>query len=170
MQDYEYPRALMLPDSVFTLRPVRMTDIDGLRCACWRDKSVSYCADRIRRMSQSQARKQGLGVVVEGDADCAVLAYGQIMRLAKRVEISDLIVAETHRSQGIGTAMIQYLIHEMRQMRQLTQIEIGVLVRNTRALTLYRRLGFVNSYQLSLRINKVRETVQYLRLTIPADT
>ena len=168
MQSQLSPLALLPPDSPYSMRPVCRDDVDGLRRVCWAGKSVSYCADRTRRVMQSYVRRQGLGVIVLDETRQRIIAYGQIMRLAKRVEISDLIVAQAYRGQGVGTAMIQYLIQEMRRLQTLCCVEIGVLVSNTRALALYRRLGFVDSYQLSLRINKAHELVQYLRLTIPA--
>lgn len=167
MLETPQPSALTIPDRHHIMRPVLVTDMYALRQKLWLEKSVSACADKIRRIRAAHAQRRGLGIVVEGPTQSSLVGYGQIMRLSKRVEISDLIVATPNRSQGVGTAMIQHLIREMRHLCKIAAVEIGVAEHNPRAFALYRKLGFQPSYTLDIKLDGNCVLVHYLTLAIP---
>lgn len=152
------PLALQPPDISHNIREVTTTDLMPLREDCWAHRSLTASKEILKRIENARKRKRGIGIVVEACLTKKIIAYAQIMMLTKCSEISDLIVSETHRSQGIGTAMIQYLIRTM----PYKIIEIGVAESNPRALALYQKLGFARAYELKFNTGHII----YLRLKL----
>jgi ribosomal protein S18 acetylase RimI-like enzyme len=161
------PLALQPPDTRFQIRPIQYEDVEALRADCWSHRTLTRSRDLIRRIKDAENHQRGLGIVVLGANDTnTIIGYGQVMYWTNCAEISDLMVSEKHRSNGIGTAIIQYLIHNI-PLAHLDCIEIGVAKSNDRAMTLYRRLGFVESYKLELNIGgDEKEPVIYLRIML----
>ncbi len=157
----ETPLALHPPDPNITIRPVRLADVEPLRLSCWPERSPDSVYRFIARIRQSAAQGRGLGVVVMQQA--AVRGYGQFVLWPRCGEISDLIVTPACQGQGMGTAMIQYLVRAAREMHA-DCVDIGAALNNPRALALYRRLGFRDSFRQMMSINGVDEEVLYLRL------
>ena len=93
------------------------------------------------------------------------MSRGQIARWARVGEISDLIVAEAWRDQGIGTALIRYLL-DIAQQKGLRQVEIGAQESNRGALKLYRRLGFVDQRQVTMQLSGGPQSVIMLSLDL----
>jgi ribosomal protein S18 acetylase RimI-like enzyme len=160
----EDPLALRPPNPNLIIRPVRLADCEPLRLSCWPDRRPDAVYRFISRVRQTTSQGRGLGVVVVG-ADGGLRGYGQLTLWPRCAEISDLIVASAYRSQGIGTAIIQYLVRAAREMH-CNCIEIGVAVSNPGALALYRRLGFKDSFTQTLNVRGADETVLYLRLKL----
>lgn len=161
------PLALQLPQTDFPIRAVRGTDIEALRADIWSHRTLPRSRNLITRIRDAKRFKRGLGIVVIDTEDAErLVGYGQIMYWTKCAEVSDLVVSESYRSQGIGTAIIQYLIsHVPRQ--HIDCIEIGVVQSNTRAAALYRRVGFVHYTTLELHIGgDEQEVVDYLRIKL----
>ncbi len=161
------PLALQIPEIPYHIRMVRQADMSELRKNCWAHRSITSSRDLLKTVTSSAERGRGLGIVVETTSnELPIIAYGQILILPRCAEISDLFVAEAYRSHGIGTAMIQYLIHSIRDTG--TQcVEIGVAESNPPALALYQRLGFKISYDLNLNMGHGLERVLFLRLNLP---
>lgn len=157
--------ALQPPDISHTIRQVKVSDLIALRQECWAHRSIKSSEEFLKTIKKVRKRERGLGIVVVASNPNQIIAYGQIMMLTKCIEISDLVVAKAYRSQGIGTAMIQYLIRSLPE-RSSSTIEIGVAETNPRALALYQRLGFKRTYELILNLTNGRETVIYLRLEL----
>lgn len=161
----QLPTAMQLPNIPYTIRPVLLRDAVALCADCWQDRSEAHATELIRRIQRFAERGRGLGIVVVVPGSVQVVAYGQITLWTRCAEISDLIVSAESRSSGIGTAMIQYLVQAARGI-QADCIEIGAAFSNPRALALYRRLGFVDAYQLMLNLGQGNEPVMYLRLDL----
>lgn len=157
------PLALQPPDKAIRIRPVRAEDLSALRAVCWSTQSETRCRDLLRRVLDAKKRNRGLGIVVEGETSAQLVAYGQLIQWTRCAEISDLMVAETYRSRGIGTAMIQYFITNIHSPKPAC-IEIGAAESNPRALALYQRLGFQESYSVNWDVGQGKEKVTYLRI------
>jgi ribosomal protein S18 acetylase RimI-like enzyme len=153
------PLALQPPTTAFPIRHVTWADVEPLRACCWPERSVVQAQRVVSRALRLAEHHYGSGMVALEDG--AVVAYGQFTQWPRGAEISDLIVCERLRSRGIGTALIQTLVHQARR-QAITRIEIGVAVGNTRALALYRRLGFQDHRTVHLDLNGVRTPVRYL--------
>jgi ribosomal protein S18 acetylase RimI-like enzyme len=116
----------------------------------------------LTRTIQHAKDERGLGIIVL-DAAGEVQGYGQMVIWPSCAEISDLVVAEAYRSQGFGAAIIQHLVRAAYRLGT-PAVEIGAAVSNTRAIALYRRLGFEDSHTLMLNLGNGQESVLFLRL------
>jgi ribosomal protein S18 acetylase RimI-like enzyme len=149
---------------LWRLRPALPGDATALHKAC----IDRITPDEIRRVithCQNAARNnRGLGIVAEL-TDGSPVGYGQILRWARGAEISDLVVSQRWRGNGIGSAMIHQLIEVAREMR-VPHVEIGVSLRNTSAYKLYRRLGFNDGRIIDIDLGKGSEPVMYMKMDL----
>ena len=162
-----YPHALQQPTSTIIIRPVKLEDVGLLQSCLWQDRDMESIEDFIRRVLKFEAQNRGIGIIVINDTTPSkpIIAYGQITQWVHCPEISDLLVQKVYRGQGIGTAMIQYLTHHA-LAQHANCVELGVARSNPRALALYQRLGFKDSYTLQLDLGQGTEPVLYLSLDL----
>lgn len=167
MTESKIPKALGLPNTQFSIRPVCIGDAPILKSCLWNERSLEDVEGFIQRILTFRDNQRGIGIVVldENNASLPIVAYGQLMQWLQCVEISDLLVHSQYRGHGIGTAMIQYLIQFVLSQHKEC-VELGVAESNPRALALYRRLGFCDSYILQLDLGQGNEPVIYLRLDL----
>jgi ribosomal protein S18 acetylase RimI-like enzyme len=118
----------------------------------------------IARAARLEKEGRGIGLVLVTDEDQAV-GYGQLTLWPNVAEISDLVVAQNLRGRGLGTALIQMLVRQGRALGA-HEFEIGAALTNPRAVTLYRRLGFLDSHTILTHTDGKHEKVLYLRLTL----
>jgi len=78
-------------------------------------------------------------VATEGDDLAGYVGSQSVMGWA---DMMNLAVAPEHRRKGIGEALVRQLISHL-QSHQVTCLTLEVRVSNAPALTLYRKLGFV---------------------------
>jgi GNAT superfamily N-acetyltransferase len=143
----------------FTIRPVALDDALELRQVVWPSRSLDAVQELLQRSMTIARRGRGIGVVAVNVT--GILGYGQLTIWPRITEISDLIVREDVRGQGIGTAIINTLVDQVRTWR-LSRVEIGAALSNPRALALYRRLGFQDDRVLTLDLGDGPEPVIYL--------
>lgn len=150
----------------YSIRPVRLTDSPQIQQHLWNNLTLEQVVERLKRVQQLTNQGRGGGIVVQYPKGTPpIIAYGQLTRWTNCAEISDLIVVESFRRQGIGTLMIRYLM-SMARDTGLTCAEIGVAESNPLALALYRRLGFRDEYTVQANLGAGEETVIYLRKSI----
>jgi GNAT superfamily N-acetyltransferase len=159
------PLALQAPPGSIPMRMVRATDSDRLRATCWPNRTFLTIYNLVTRAVRNAADGRGMGLVVVGTDDIP-LAYGQFTLWPTCAEISDLVVAEPLRGQGVGTALIQALVKRART-QGAKAFEIGVAMDNPRAAALYRRLGFEDSHTVMMDLERGREKILFLRLEMP---
>ncbi len=147
----------------YQLRLVTPRDAEGLQEACWPNWSIEAVRELLERVEGTNRRSRGLGIVAYKDN--ILLGYGQITIWPRTTEISDLIVSAPYRSNGIGTAIICYLINKVRAWH-LPQVEIGVAMSNPRAHALYVRLGFKQDRIINLDLGGGPEPVIYLTMNL----
>ena len=145
----------------YQLRPVSPRDAADLQTACWPDWPMGTIRELLLRADGIAHRGRGIGVVA--DSQRGILGYGQLTIWPRTAEISDLIVTPAYRGQGIGTAIINHLVDQVRA-RRIAQVEIGVALGNARALALYQRLGFAQDRIINLDLGHGFEPVMYLTL------
>lgn len=163
----ELPLALQPPNPLVFLRPVQPDDVDDLLRYCWPERTRAEVLRLVTRAQRIAAQGYGRGVIAV--APEGVVGYGQCTNWPRCAEISDLVVCEARRCQGIGTAIIQYLTRLARDWKA-PAVELGVVVSNERALILYRRLGFQDHRQAQVDLNGARTAVLYLRLSLTRGT
>ncbi|MBZ0301836.1 MAG: GNAT family N-acetyltransferase [Anaerolineae bacterium] len=157
--------ALQPPNSTVSIRPVRFQDVEALQRNCWPERDADSIYGFIGRVRQAAKLKRGTGAVVLGPTDEAI-GYGQGMLWPRCAEVSDLIIAPGYRRQGLGTALIQYLVRAIRDLNA-DCVDIGAALSNPGAVSLYRRLGFRDSYTQMVALNGTDEEVLYLRIKFP---
>jgi len=147
------------------LRFVRYDDAPALQKTCWTTSSLSSVEGYLKRLLIRQERGHAWGMVAMLDGE--VIGFGQLGRWGRRCEISDLIVAEAFRGNGVGTSIIVRLL-ELAHQQRIPEVEIGAAVSNPRALTLYKNLGFHEIQQVMMDLGHGPEPVIYLRKYLPA--
>jgi ribosomal protein S18 acetylase RimI-like enzyme len=150
--------------SPLSIRPVHLTDAASLHSMCWADRTPEQVAELLHKTVKLAEAGRGLGAV--GLWDGVLCAFGLLTLWPRVAEISDLVVNASYRSQGIGSHLIAFLSHTARDMHAST-LEIGAALSNPRALSLYRRLGFVEGRILELDLGDGPEPVQYLYKPVP---
>jgi ribosomal protein S18 acetylase RimI-like enzyme len=158
-------QAFDAPNPAIIIRPAKMDDLPNLLVTCWRDRTPDVGRWMLTRVTRNHAEKRGMGVVAE-DAFGNLTGYGQLTLWSCCAEVSDLMVIEQNRSQGFGTAIIQYLVHIAHEFGAGC-VEIGAAESNPGAVRLYHRLGFedIRTVYLNVGAGK-REPVIYMRLQI----
>jgi ribosomal protein S18 acetylase RimI-like enzyme len=147
----------------FEVRRVSPDDAAQLQESCWANWPVEVVSEALERVEI--LAQQGRGFAVVACQRERILGYGQMTVWPRAAEISDLIVAPPYRDNGIGTALIGYLVDKVRTWH-LPHVEIGAALSNPRALALYRRLGFKDARTIELDLGSGPETVVYLNLDI----
>jgi ribosomal protein S18 acetylase RimI-like enzyme len=158
------PLVFQPPDSAVPLRPVRLSDVNSLYADCWPTRPFATIYNLVQRAIRSATDGRGLGLVVAGAGD-RVQGYGQMLLWPTCAEISDLVVVESCRGRGYGTAIVQSLVRAAMRMGA-EEAEIGASLNNPRAAALYRRLGFRDSHTVALNLGSGGEHVLYLRLNM----
>ncbi|GAB1422004.1 hypothetical protein MASR2M15_22110 [Anaerolineales bacterium] len=135
-----YPaEAFRQPRHPHAIFPVTELDYPHLIQNCWPHAAATWIKNIQRREYTIRRNHRGGGWVYRHQEQA--IAFGHLTIWTHAAEISDLIVTESQRGQGIGTMLIQSLCQESLQY-PIDFIEIGVDQTNTRALALYQRLGF----------------------------
>lgn len=147
----------------YELRRATAADAEALQRSCWTEWPVDVVREVLARVDLLDRQRRGQGIVAAHGEQ--VLGFGQLSLWPRVAEISDLIVAPAYRGRGIGTAIIRYLVHLARTWR-VSGVEIGAMESNTRALALYRRLGFQDGRTIQLETGYGPETVIYLYLPL----
>ncbi len=86
--------------------------------------------------------KDGIGVGYLCAQDADVIAYGGMLIAVDEGQITNIAVHPDKRGQGLGLAIVQALIKHAKAER-LANITLEVRVSNTPAISLYRKVGFV---------------------------
>ncbi|MEO0562568.1 MAG: GNAT family N-acetyltransferase [Chloroflexota bacterium] len=159
------PIALHPPDPSIPIRAAALQDMTALLHCCWGDRSPEVAQWLLDRAARNRRIKRGTGVVVL-DAQGAPIGFGQLTLWPRCAEISDLVITSDYRSLGYGTALIQHLVAQATHLGAGC-VEIGAAEANTRAVDLYRRLGFVDDRTLQMHLGgPEREPVIYMKLKL----
>jgi ribosomal protein S18 acetylase RimI-like enzyme len=147
----------------FFIRPVSRVDGLPLHQTLLREKSreeLQRLMDQAERYTQN---RKGQALVAVHHETAQLIGFGQLVPWKRYSEISDLIVAETWRGCGVGTALIQHLIHYARKY-SLNRVEIGVQADAVRTISLYYRLGFRYRHTKTFTTDGQDKTYLYLML------
>jgi ribosomal protein S18 acetylase RimI-like enzyme len=135
-QILKYEGFLPLP---VCFRRAGRADASLLHMSCFNQQSAAQFHDSFERALRAQQAGQRLVLIAE--TENKLIASGQLIKHANRVEITDLSVAPAYRNQRVGTALITILTR-VAASAGFEQVEIGVMAGNPDALKLYQRLGF----------------------------
>lgn len=144
VQPYFSPKK-PIPGTTFRLALIQ--DLSLLRQNCYPETTWHEFEDHYTHLLKWQENSRCYIIVAERAS--TIVGSGQLIRLRETAEIAELSVHPNHRSQGIGTAMIDILTQIARQQKT-SILEIGADINNQAALRLYRRLGFGRDRLLNL--------------------
>ncbi len=150
-------------DATYQLRRSLPRDAAELQAACWPEWPLDSVRELLVRAETIAGHGRGLGVVASKGHQ--ILGYGQLTLWPRAAEISDLIVTPAYRGNGVGTAIILYLIDQARAWH-LSCVEIGAALANPRAMALYQRLGFTEDRIIDLDLGSGLEPVMYLSMRL----
>jgi ribosomal protein S18 acetylase RimI-like enzyme len=155
------------PVITYEMRSVTARDAVALQESCWPDKSLPAVKELLQRVDGLARHGRGFGVVAEigRGMNRQLIGYAQLTVWPRVGEISDLIVTPAFRDQGVGTALIHYLIEKAR-IWPMSYVEIGVARSNPRAYALYRRIGFNDNRTITLDVGSGPEEVTYLTMPL----
>jgi RimJ/RimL family protein N-acetyltransferase len=104
---------------------------------------------KVRELSAA-----GSYVVAEDDGTLIGHAFLERMPLAALHHVARLtvVVHPGQTARGVGAALVQHLQHWANAQHDVYKIELLVRSTNTRALSLYRRLGFIEEGRLKGRV------------------
>ncbi len=156
---------MSVPDLV--LRLVRMEDVPALKHICWPEMPLEAVRAKVANIIARCERGLAWGLVALTEEHA--VGYGQLMRWGRRGEISDLVVGEAWRGQGIGTAIVQRLL-EIAREQGMGEVEIGAASSNPRAAALYQRLGFEEKRRLLLELGNGLELVIFFVMRLKGAT
>lgn len=151
---------------MFAIRPLQPEDQAALQKNCWPTRPPIEIAQLWKQVERFREHCRGEALVVIEDGEA--IAFGILTAWPNRGEISDLIVQEEKRGQGIGTQMIRALCDLAYERFGISAIEIGVFSNNNRALLLYERLGFVPYRSIQLHKGAPAKTIIYLQKILPS--
>lgn len=128
--------------SAISFRLAEERDLYSLHKACFSEEPFAEFVPRFKSSLQLQRAGRLLHVVAVREGRGDVVGSGQLIGYTDTiVELADLRVARQVRSQGVGTALV-YVLGALGSAAGAERLEIVVRVDNSRALALYRRLGF----------------------------
>jgi ribosomal protein S18 acetylase RimI-like enzyme len=164
------PSHLLRPNSRplpgLTFRLAQEGDLHALHRNCYPHVTARDFARQYERSLKRQASGRGYHLVAllkaageealpagaeEPLESTLLVGSGQLILHPHSAELAELSVPPAYRSRGIGTALIKVLIGIARHL-DLSSLEIGVMPENTRALSLYQRLGFVADRHLRVAL------------------
>lgn len=154
-QPWLKPRKITLNDeTLVTFRPEEERDLEPVweMFSTLSDESLQYLLPITRERVEGWFRGLDyekalpiLGLVDEEGAERVVavssLNFGQ-MRHNEHVATFGVTVHDDYQNRGLGTRLTEYMI-EVARMKGLKRVALEVVTHNSRAISVYRRCGFV---------------------------
>lgn len=108
------------------------------------------------KIASLQRSERGLYAVAEREGDIVGHVLLDPMRLAANAHVCTLtiVVYPSRQGQGIGRQLLDYAIQWARRDRHVEKIELMVRATNTRAIRLYRAVGFVEEGRIRKRVRQ----------------
>ena len=113
----------------------------------------------IKTIKSFSGSEKGIYLVAERDGKIVGHAFLEPMYLKSIRHVAQLSIGVHHgwQEKGIGTALMEELIDWAKQSAFIEKIELNVRASNSRAIALYKKMGFVKEGRLKNRI-KVNDT------------
>ena len=129
---------------------------EELRCTI--QNSVFYDKNRIPLIAEDISSEENEDYYINNfgvficESNGQAIGYGQIILSDGFYTIVNLGILDDYRQQGYGELLVKYLV-EFCHNNSIKDIYIRVEKRNTRALSLYKKIGF-NEYESIVTMNK----------------
>ncbi len=123
----------------------------GYFCSQPSELSEENVVKMITKLGESE---KGIYLVAECDGKIIGHAFLETLHLKSICHVAQLSACVHHgwQEKGIGTALMQHIIDWAKQAELIEKIELNVRASNTRAIALYKKMGFVEEGRLKNRI------------------
>lgn len=108
----------------------------------------------IKTISSLAELEKGIYLVAERDGKIVGHAFLEPLHLQSICHVAQLSIGVHHgwQKKGIGTALMEELIAWAKQSMTIEKIELNVRASNSRAIALYKKMGFGEEGRLKRRI------------------
>jgi ribosomal protein S18 acetylase RimI-like enzyme len=114
---------------------------------------IAFDPERLRRQFRGMKRKSDVYESFVCEEAGAILGfislvfYESAFHLKGTSLISELVVAEGARGSGIGERLLRRAVEEA-EIREMDEVEVGVMKENEEAIRFYKKRGLVEEYLL----------------------
>lgn len=98
--------------------------------------------------------RRAIYLVAESEGQLVGHAFLEAFPLHNLKHVAQLTIGihKNHQDKGIGTQLLEKLIQEARKSGAIEKIELNVRASNTRAIALYKKIGFIEEGRLKRRV------------------
>ncbi len=170
----------MRKPSIIILRPSRWREAKALRLQALQDDPLAFGTSYEEALDYADA-VWTTRTKAAFERDCALALYAEVAgklvgmagagwsdrRKTRHVaEVYAVYVKPNHRGKGIGAALVQGLLEELKALPQIEKVKLGVTDSNEAAVALYRRLGFeiVGRARRALQVDGRYNDLHYMEL------
>jgi len=123
----------------------------GYFCSLPNEVSEQNVIKTIKSLAESE---QGIYLVVERKGKIVGHGFLEPLHLKSICHVAQLTIGvhQGWQEKGIGTALLEMLIAWAKQSTTVEKIELNVRASNSRAIALYKKMGFIEEGRLKNRI------------------
>ena len=147
------------------LRPARLEDAKALHESCYPEADLEDVAFFLAWSLRQVERGRMVRLVAEVDGQ--VVGTAQLTMWGSEGEIGSVVVAESHRRQGLARRLIAALTAEARA-RKLAALEIGVRRDQPHIQAFYESLGFRPAIKKGELHPPFSEPIVFLKMPLSA--
>ena len=120
---------------------VRRMAIEDLKQVCAIENATFSMPWSYQSFLDSLNKKNNIYLVAEENN--IILGYCGVWVIEKEGQINNIAVKEEYRNQGVGNQILQFLLKEGKN-EEIEQFTLEVRKSNVNAISLYKKLGFLN--------------------------
>lgn len=143
--------ALIEEATLLSQKEKEIAEVPGLFCSSPTELTVQNVEDTIRKFHESQK-----GIYLVAEYDQKVVAHGFLKPLGvqsiSHVAQLNIAVHPGWQKKGIGRKLMEALIERAKRADYLEKIELNVRATNHHAISLYKKLGFVEEGRQKNRV------------------
>lgn len=128
-----------------------IAETPGVFCSLPSELSEKNVIQTIQSLGESE---KGLYLVAEQDGKIIGHAFLEPLHLRSICHVAELTICvhQGWQEKGIGKALMEKMLEWARNSQTIEKIELNVRATNRRAITLYKKMGFVEEGRLKNRI------------------
>ncbi len=120
------------------IEPLTMSDLDAITALETRDGDVHWSRAQFEKELEGEFQRF---FVVKEDPSPDLLAYGGYWKAGPEAQITNLVVRQENRCQGIARRLVDFIL-DCARSELCTSCTLEVRKSNAHAQALYRKLGF----------------------------
>ncbi|MCY4072748.1 MAG: GNAT family N-acetyltransferase [Chloroflexi bacterium] len=170
----------MAETSIIVLHPSRWREAKQLRLEALQNNPESFASsyedalsfsdelwqDRVKTALEREGAMALYAEVAGSLVGMAGAGWSDRRKTRHVAEVYAVYVKPNHRGKGIGAALVQGLLDELKALPQIEKVKLSVTGSNQAAVALYRRLGFeiVGNAKRALKIDERYYDLHHMEL------